>query len=56
MTTGKGAKHRTFRGISDELWADAQAVAAARGESVSDEVRASLERYVKRNRKLLNNN
>jgi len=39
--------------IPDELWEDAQRVAAARGESVSDEVRAALERYVKRNRALL---
>lgn len=39
--------------IADELWADAQKVAAARGEDVSAEVRSSLERYVKRNRSLL---
>jgi len=39
--------------IPDELWEDAQRVAAARGEYVSDEVRAALERYVKRNRALL---
>lgn len=37
--------------IADELWEEAQAVARDRGESVSDEVRAALERYVKRNRK-----
>ena len=39
--------------IPDALWQDAQAVAAAHGESVSDEVRAGLERYVKRHRHLL---
>lgn len=39
--------------VPDELWANAQAVAKARGEDVSAEVRASLERYVKRNRHLL---
>lgn len=37
--------------VPDELWEAAQAVAAERGESVSDEIRAALERYVKRNRK-----
>lgn len=54
MSPGKGTKHRTFRGIPDDLWAEAQAIAAARGETVSDEVRAAIERYVKRNRHLLN--
>jgi len=39
--------------IPDELWHDALRVAKARDEHVSDEVRASLERYVKRNRHLL---
>lgn len=39
--------------VPDELWEDAQRIAEIRGESVSDEVRASLERYVKRNRNLL---
>lgn len=39
--------------ISDDLWEDAQRVAEVRGESVSDEVRAGLERYVKRHRRLL---
>lgn len=39
--------------IADDLWADAQKVAAAKGEDVSAEVRAALERYVKRNRDLL---
>lgn len=39
--------------VPTELWEDAQRVAEARGESVSDEVRAGLERYVKRNRALI---
>ena len=39
--------------VPDQLWEDAKAVAAARGEDVSTEVRAGLERYVKRNRHLL---
>lgn len=34
--------------IPDELWEAAQQVAAERGETVSDEVRRALERYVKR--------
>lgn len=46
--------HRTVR-IGDELWHQAQAVAEARGETVSDEVRAGLERYVKRHRNLIAN-
>ena len=61
MNTAKLAgmpnKHRTkIRGIRvpDQLWEDAQAVAEARGESVSDEVRAGLERYVKRNIHIIN--
>lgn len=37
--------------VPDDLWEAAQTVAAERGESVSDEIRAALERYVKRNRK-----
>ena len=37
--------------IPDNLWQEAQRTAAERGESVSDEVRAALERYVKRHRK-----
>lgn len=39
--------------VPDDLWEDAQRVAKARGEDVSAEVRAGLERYVKRNRHLL---
>lgn len=34
--------------IPNELWEAAQQVAADRGETVSDEVRRALERYVKR--------
>lgn len=34
--------------ISDDLWLRAKAVAAARNESLSDVIRAALERYVKR--------
>lgn len=37
--------------VPDDLWIAAQEVAAERGESVSDEIRSALERYVKRNRK-----
>lgn len=42
--------NRVFR-IPDELYRAAQDVAAERGESLSEVVRAALERYVKRNRK-----
>ena len=34
--------------VPDELWEAAQQVAADKGETVSDEVRRSLERYVKK--------
>ena len=34
--------------IPDELWAEAKRVTAERGETVSEVVRAALERYVKR--------
>jgi hypothetical protein len=37
--------------VPDELWDAAKAIADERGESVSDEIRRGLERYVKRNRK-----
>lgn len=56
VTSGaRSLASRCRRGIcvACELWEDAQRVAEARGETVSDEVRASLERYVKRNRNLL---
>lgn len=36
--------------IPDDLWTEAQAVAAERGEDVSSVLRAALTRYVKRNR------
>ncbi len=37
--------------IPDDLWEDAQRVAAERGEDVSTVVRAALVRYVKRGTK-----
>lgn len=37
--------------VPDELWEAAQEVAASKGETVSDEIRSALERYVKRNRR-----
>ena len=53
MNPNYGEKVRTMR-ASDELWDAAQAVARARGESLSGDVlRPALERYVKRNRELL---
>lgn len=38
---------RNFR-APESLWAQAKAVASMRGESLSDVLRAALERYVKR--------
>jgi hypothetical protein len=38
---------RTVR-VPDEVWLPAKAVAEERGESLSDVIRAGLERYVKR--------
>lgn len=35
--------------IPDDLWQQAQAKAAAKGETVTDVIRSALERYVKRN-------
>lgn len=53
MNPNYGEKVRTLR-ASDELWDAAQAVAKARGENLSaDVLRPALERYVKRNRNLL---
>lgn len=53
MNPNYGEKVRTLR-APDELWDAAQAVAKARGESLSaDVLRPALERYVKRNRHLL---
>jgi predicted transcriptional regulator len=40
---------RTVR-VPDELWVEVKAVAEQRGDTVSDVVRAALERYVKRSR------
>lgn len=34
--------------VPDELWNEARETAARRGESVTDVIRAALERYVKR--------
>ena len=42
-----GGKIRTVR-VPDELWDEAQEIAAERGESLSEVIRAALERYVKR--------
>jgi antitoxin component of RelBE/YafQ-DinJ toxin-antitoxin module len=43
----RGTTLRNFR-ADDSLWKRAQAVAAKRGESLSDVLRAALERYVQR--------
>lgn len=48
----QGTRLRPVR-IDDELWSDALTVAAARGESVSEEIRRALKRYVRRNQALL---
>lgn len=42
-----GTKLRNVR-IADDLWKRAQEVADSRGETLSDVMRAALERYVKR--------
>jgi antitoxin component of RelBE/YafQ-DinJ toxin-antitoxin module len=47
---GKGTTVRTVR-IDAELWAEAQAVAERRGESVSDLIRDCLQRVVARDRR-----
>jgi hypothetical protein len=36
--------------VEDELWNEAKAIAAKRGDSLSDVMRQALERYVKRHR------
>lgn len=46
----RGTAHRTIR-IADELWSAARAVAAKRGDSLSDVIREALERYVQRHTK-----
>lgn len=38
---------KTLR-VPEQLWLDAQLIAASRGETLSDVLRASLTRYVKR--------
>lgn len=43
----RGTTLRNFR-AEDSLWQRAKAVADRRGESLSDVLRAALERYVKR--------
>ena len=47
MSPTKGTPIRRFRAPDDE-WEAAQAAAAARGETVSDVIRAALRRYVQR--------
>jgi hypothetical protein len=42
-----GTKLRNVR-VADDLWQHALVVARARDESLSDVIRAALERYVKR--------
>ena len=53
MSTVPNKPKTPIRGVRvpDDLWTKAQRVAADRGESVSDEVRRALERYVKRHGK-----
>lgn len=43
---GRGTQQRTVR-MPDELWQAALALAKRRGETVSDVIRAALERYVR---------
>lgn len=43
----RGTTLRNVR-VADDLWQRARAVAGKRGESLSDVIRAALERYVKR--------
>ena len=43
----RGTTLRNVR-VADPLWSAARAVAESRGESLSDVIRAALERYVKR--------
>ena len=43
----RGTTLRNVR-VDDELWQAAQAVASARGESVSEILRDALKRYVKK--------
>ena len=48
MAEHKRTPHRTIR-VPDELWDAARDKAEQRDETVSDVIRAALERYVKRN-------
>jgi antitoxin component of RelBE/YafQ-DinJ toxin-antitoxin module len=43
----RGTTLRNVR-VADPLWAAARAIADERGENLSDVIRATLERYVKR--------
>lgn len=43
----RGTTLRAVR-VADPLWSAARAVADSRGESLSEVIRAALERYVKR--------
>ena len=45
-----GVRGHFIAAIPDELWADAQAIAAILGESVSAAARRGLEEYVRENR------
>ena len=47
MPSYRGTAIRNVR-VADDLWLRAKAVADKRGESLSDVLRAALERYVKR--------
>ena len=46
----RGTTLRNVR-VADDLWRRARAVADQRGETLSDVIRAALERYVKRHDK-----
>lgn len=48
MPDRPGTKGRNFR-VPDDLYADAKAVAAVRGETLTDVITAALRRYVRRN-------
>lgn len=47
VMTPKGTTRRTIR-IPDEVWEPAKEAAEARGESLSEVIRAALVRYTKR--------
>lgn len=48
----RGTKLRNLR-VDDEIWLPALAVAAARDENLSEEIRKFLRRYVRRNKALM---